>query len=378
MLHRQGCHLLLSGGGYLRQETSRSTFLWIFLAITKLVSAAVMILLLGTRRSSWQFAGDQHLSRWKSISVALTPALSAQLAETLIHKYTMLDCPTGLERIEIVLLDQFSPTRLLYAIGLIPSLKEMFWRSGYPSSCQTFIELLPLRQLTRVFLHMPISVFEAAMFLARCRTVTHVTLKGICSHSQDTPLSSETLPKLAELALCDTQNILAILDSIRCPALKILDINSPVHRPYHQSWKSLRSFIKRSQSDVKCVVIQHSAKLPAVDLTGYLRVGQQFRVPYYLVTCRDAHAIAHAVMRLDDGLEPFKRFVRMPGGQEYVGMNCLSQCAGHFANICLQEVFSRSRRRQTILCAGVPVRLSTYLVDASYTPVSFTPLHLPF
>lgn len=286
-------------------------------------------------------AEDRHLTRWKSISVVLTSALCTQLTETLIHRYYTLHSPIGLERIEIEVPNQSLPvTQLLQAIGLVPALRVLFWRSIFSSQFQTFIELPLLGQLTRILLHMPMSVCEATMFLAKCKTAAHVTLKGIYTQSELVPPFIETLSKLTELNLSGIQNVVAVLDNILCPGLEILDIDNRTSRPHPQSWESLDAFFKRSQAKPNRVVIRHTSELSSDDLAGYLRIGQQSGIPYYMITSRHAHATANTVLEHKYGLGPFTRYVRTPGGGEYVGMDRRAHSDWNSDKISLRDVYS--------------------------------------
>ncbi|KAF5327618.1 hypothetical protein D9619_005032 [Psilocybe cf. subviscida] len=304
-------------------------------------------------------AEDRHLTRWKSISVVLTSALCTQLTETLIHRYYTLHSPIGLERIEIEVPNQSLPvTQLLQAIGLVPALRVLFWRSIFSSQFQTFIELPLLGQLTRILLHMPMSVCEATMFLAKCNTAAHVTLKGIYMQSEAVPPFIETLSKLTELNLSGIQNVMAVLDNLLCPGLKILDIDNRTSRPHPQSWESLDAFFTRSQAKPNRVVIRHTSELSSDDLAGYLRIGQQSGIPYYMITSRHAHVTASTVLEHKYGLGPFTRYVRTPGGGEYVGMDRRARGDWNSDKISLRDVSTRSSRNEMVFCAAFKVAIN--------------------
>ncbi|KAF5327124.1 hypothetical protein D9619_005049 [Psilocybe cf. subviscida] len=223
-------------------------------------------------------ANEAH--RWRSAALDMDPHLCGVFVDMLLNQFNPGSLP-NLKRLEVFALHDGgikAPVKsLARAIGKITSLAELYLILNPDDNMPFILRDIPWGQLTTVYLGMPLTVHQAAFFLAHSTAAVTAIFRCI----YDTPVSisnaqRSVLPKLINMTLNGTEGLLTIFDRFDFPCLE--DLTVGLHSL--TCVKPLERLMEGSRLSIRRFALHVTTRLSGSELAKYLHVQELRQIPH--------------------------------------------------------------------------------------------------
>lgn len=231
-------------------------------------------------------ARDGH--RWQSLSVFIDARMCQALEDIILHQLAQ-DAFPNFHRLELdttAARETFDWSTLAQAVSCINSLKELYLVGECLRSPDYALRGVQWGHLITIFLDVPVTVDEAAFYLAHSTTAETVTFNFLLWTDPNVPYPQyTTLPCLKSLTLFGSDESHRLLDVFDFPSLENLSIRITMPRSPLPHALSLNDLMERSRCPLKNLLIVLCCTLSPSDAAEYLLNPQLHNVPQVVLAC---------------------------------------------------------------------------------------------